>query len=130
MQINQGTQQSLLLQNSFKSTIFELKFYYRWNVVVKSNDLGLFRIGNDRLLRLELIKYLNKNGYSNREISDFLKISNIKKIRTNTPYTPKDIFMSLKKYNQRLNRIKNNQIISLRERLFVEKFFKQLLFYF
>ena len=113
-----------MLWNSFKGTIFELKFYYRWNVVVKSNYLGLFRIGNDRLLRLELIKYLNKNGYSNREISDFLKISNIKKIRTNTPYTPKDVFMSLKKYNQRLNRIKNNQIISLRERLFVEKFFK------
>jgi len=91
---------------------------------VKSNNLGLFRIGNDRLLRLGLIKYLNKNRYSNREISDFLNISNIRNIRINPLYTPKDVFMSLKKYNQRLNRIKNNQIINLRERLFVEKFFK------
>ena len=91
---------------------------------MKSNNLGLFRIGNDRLLRLGLIKYLNKNRYSNREISDFLNISNIRNIRINPLYTPKDVFMSLKKYNQRLNRIKNNQIINLRERLFVEKFFK------
>ena len=52
-----------------------LNFIIGGNVVVKSNDLGLFRIGNDRLLRLELIKYLNKNGYSNMETyADFLKI--------------------------------------------------------
>lgn len=114
---------SIRLQwNRFKVTIKEYKFYFQWNVIIKSNDLGLFRIGNDRLLRLDLIKYLNKNGYSNREITDFLNISNIKKIRTNTPYTPKDVFMSLKKYNQRLNRIKNNQILSIRESLLVNHF--------
>lgn len=114
---------SIRLQwNRFKVTIKEYKFYFQWNVTVKSNNLGLFRIGNDRLLRLDLIKYLNKNGYSNREITDFLNISNIKKIRTNTPYTPKDVFMSLKKYNQRLNRIKNNQILSIRESLLVNHF--------
>ena len=38
----------------------------------------------------------SQNVNSNREMSDFLNISNIKKIRTNTPYTPKDVFMSLK----------------------------------
>ena len=89
---------------------------------MKSNNLGLFRIGNDRLLRLGLIKYLNKNRYSNREISDFLNISNIRNIRINPLYTPKDVFMSLKKYNQRLNRIKNNQILSIRESLLVNHF--------
>ena len=73
-------EQSLSLWNRFKSTIFELRFYVRWNVVVKSNDLGLFRIRNGRLIRLELMKYLCDIGYSNREISDFLNISNIKKV--------------------------------------------------
>ena len=73
-------EQSLSLWNRFKSTIFELRFYVRWNVVVKSNDLGLFRIRNGRLIRLELMKYLSDIGYSNREISDFLNISNIKKV--------------------------------------------------
>ena len=56
------------------------------------------------------MNYLNEIGYSNREISDFLNISNIKKVRTNTKYTSKDVFMGIKKYKQRLNRFSNNQI--------------------
>ena len=48
------------------------------------------------------MKYLNTIGYSNREITDFFNISNIKKVRTNTPYKPKDIWIGLKKYNERL----------------------------
>ena len=70
------------------------------------------------------MNYLSNIGCSNREITDFLNVSNFKKVRTNTKYTPKDVFMGIKKYRQRLNRFTNNQIISLRERLFVEKFLK------
>ena len=68
------------------------------------------------------MNYLNKIGYSNREIKDFLNVSNIKKVRTNSKYTPKDVFMGIKKYKQRLIRFTNNQIISLRERLYIERF--------
>ena len=71
------------------------------------------------------MNYLNKIGYSNRQITDFLNVSNIRKVRTNTKYTPKYIFMGIKKYKQRLNRFSNNQIIQLRERLYVEKFLKK-----
>ena len=71
------------------------------------------------------MNYLNEIGYSNREITDFLNVSNIKKVRTNTKYTPKDVFMGIKKYRQRLNRFTNNQIISLRDRLYLEKFFNK-----
>ena len=46
------------------------------------------------------MNYLNKMGYSNREITDFLNVSNIKKVRTNTKYTPKDVFMGIKKYKK------------------------------
>ena len=68
------------------------------------------------------MNHLNNIGFSNREITDFLNVSNIKKVRTNTKYTPKDVFMGIKKYRQRLNRFTNNQLISLRERLYSEKF--------
>ena len=47
-----------ILWNRFKSNIFELKFNIRWNVVVKPNVLGLFRIRNGRLIRFELMRYL------------------------------------------------------------------------
>ena len=71
------------------------------------------------------MNYLLNLGWNNREITDFLNVSNIKKVRTNTKYTPKDVFMGIKKYKQRLNRFSNNQIIQLRERLYVEKFLKK-----
>ena len=71
------------------------------------------------------MNYLHNLGLDNRKITDFLNVSNIKKVRTNTKYTPKDIFMGIKKYNQRLNRFTNNQLISLRERLYLEKFFNK-----
>ena len=106
-------------------TIFEYKFYFIFNLTIQLNNLGLFRLNNKRSLWLELMNYLNKIGYSNWEITDFLNVSNIKKVRTNTKYTPKDVFMGIKKYRQRLNRFTNNQIISLRERLYLEKFFNK-----
>ena len=103
-------------------TILEYKFYFIFNLTIQLNNLGLFRLNNKRSLRLELMNYLNKIGYSNREIKDFLNVSNIKKVRTNSKYSPKDVFMGIKKYKQRLIRFTNNQIISLRERLYIERF--------
>ena len=108
--------------NKFRKTIFEYKFYFIFNLTIQSNNLGVFRLNNKRSIRLELMNHLNNIGYSNREITDFLNVSNIKKVRTNTKYTPKDVFMGIKKYKQRLNRFTNNQIISLREILYIERF--------
>jgi hypothetical protein len=108
-----------LLWNKFRITYFEYKLFIKFNVLVQSNSLGIFRIGTDRLLRLELMNYLNKIGYTNREITDFLNVSNIKKIRTNDPYKPKDVWVGLKKYNKRLKRFNNNQILQIKEGLYV-----------
>ena len=105
-------------------TIFEYKFYFIFNLTIQSNNLGVFRLNNKRSLRLELMKHLNNIGYSNREISDFLNVSNIKKVRTNSKYIPNDIFMGIKKYKQRLNRYSYNQIKNLRERLYIEIFIR------
>ena len=68
------------------------------------------------------MNYLHNLGCNSREILDFLSMNDIQKQRTNNTYIPKDVFMGIKKYKQRLNRFSNNQIISLRKSLFVEKF--------
>ena len=115
-----------ILWNRFGKTNFEYKFYFVFNLTIQSNNLGVFRLNNKRSLRLELMNHLSNIGFSNREITDFLNVSNIKKVRTNTKYTPKDVFMGIKKYKQRLNRFSNNQTISLRERLYVEKVLKKI----
>ena len=61
-------------------TIFEYKFYFIFNLTIQLNNFGLFRLNNKRSLRLELMNYLNKIGYSNRKIKDFLNVSNIKRL--------------------------------------------------
>ena len=81
--------------------------------------MGLFRIGTERLLRLELMKRLKDEGYTSKEISEFLNINGIKPLRTDNPYTPKLVWVSLHKYQKRLNRIGNNWITQIREKLCV-----------
>ena len=118
MLTNREIQQSLLQWNRFKSTIFEYKFYFRFQIVIQTNKLGVFRIGNERLKRLELIYNLHKKGLSNKEISEHLNKNNLKTFRSNNVYTPKLIWMTLKKFKNRLMRNKDT-IIQIKECLYV-----------
>ena len=72
--------------------------------------MSVFRIRNERLKRLELIYNLHIKGLSNKEISEYLNNKNLKTFRTNDIYTPKLIWMTLKKYKIRLLRSKDNII--------------------
>jgi hypothetical protein len=65
------------------------------------------------------MKRLKDEGYTSKEISEFLNINGIKPLRTNNPYTPKLVWVSLHKYQKRLNRIGNNWITQIREKLCV-----------
>ena len=80
--------------------------------------MSVFRIRNERLKRLEFIYSLYKKGLSNKEISEYLNNKNLKTFRTNNIYTPKLIWMTLKKYKIRLSRNKDN-IIQIKECLYV-----------
>ena len=80
--------------------------------------MSVFRIQNERLKRLELIYNLHIKGLSNKEISEYLNNKNLKTFRTNDIYTPKLIWMTLKKYKIRLLRNKDN-IIQIKECLYV-----------
>ena len=104
--------------NRFKSTIFDYKFYFRFQIVIQTNKLGVFRIGNERLKRLDLIYNLHKNGLTNKEICEFLSLKKLKTLRTKKKYTPKLIWVTLKKYKIRLLRNKDN-IIQIKECLYV-----------
>ena len=57
-------------------------------------------------------------GLSNREISEHLNNKNLKTFRTNDIYTPKLIWMTLKKYKIRLLRNKDN-IIQIKKCLYI-----------
>ena len=93
--------------------------FVKFNVTINTNKLSVFRIQNERLKRLELIYNLHIKGLSNKEISEYLNNKNLKTFRTNDIYTPKLIWMTLKKYNIRLLR-KNENILQIRESLYVK----------
>ena len=61
---------------------------------------------------------LHIKGLSNKEISKYLNNKDLKTFRTNDIYTPKLIWMTLKKYKIRLLRNKDN-IIQIKECLYV-----------
>ena len=80
--------------------------------------MNVFRIPNERLKRLELIYNLHIKGLSNKEISEYLNNKNLKTFRTNDIFTPKLIWITLKKYKIRLLRNKDN-IRQIQECLYV-----------
>ena len=118
MLINLEIWQSPLQWNKFRITYSDYKLFINFNVLIETNRLGLFRIGNKRLKRLELIYSLHKKGLSNKDISQYLNNKNLKTFRTNNIYTPKLIWMTLKKYKIRLLRNKDN-IIQIKECLYL-----------
>ena len=71
------------------------------------------------LFRLELMKSLSDKGFSSREISDYLNNRNIKTVRTDNQYTPKDVWVGLKKYKKRLDQKDTFRILEKSENLCV-----------
>ena len=118
MLINQEIQQSPLRWNKFRNTYSDYKLFLNFNVTINTNKLSVFRIRNERLKRLEFIYSLYKKGLSNKEISEYLNNKNLKTFRTNNIYTPKLIWMTIKKYKIRLLRNKEI-IIQIKECLYV-----------
>ena len=123
MLTNQEIQQSLLQWNKFKRTYQDYKLFFKFNILIETNQLGQFQLSKERIKRLELIYSLHKTGYTNRGICDCLTRKKLKTFRTNKDYTPKLIHMTIKKYKNRLSRNKS-RLISLREGLYVTPFLK------
>ena len=120
--IQLGNSKFIQLQwNKFRITYPNYKLYIQFNVVIESNDLGLFRLSHRRNHRLMLMKKLEDEGYNSKEISELLNVNGIKPLRTKNPYTPKLVWVSLHKYQKRLDRIGNNRITQFKETLFVEQ---------
>ena len=72
------------------------------------------------MLRLELMKKLKDEGYNSKEISEFLYVNGIRPLRTNNPYSPQLVWVTLNKYEKRLKRVGNTKLISFKETLYVQ----------
>jgi hypothetical protein len=72
-------------------------------------------------MRLELMNDLKNEGYSTNQICDFLNQNKIRTIRSNNEYSPKDVWVGLKKYNMRLKRFDSDRILRIKEGIYVKK---------
>jgi hypothetical protein len=101
------------------------KLFIDFKVVIETKRLSIVNISSDRLYRLKLMKSLKDNGFSNSEISEFLNVNGIRPLRTDKPYSPKLVWMSLKKYQHRLDRYDTDTLVELSETLCVTPLTKE-----
>ena len=87
--------------------------------MIETTSLGIFDLASNRLDRLELMNSLSNEGKSTSEIRDHLNSLGYLKIRTNTPYSIKDVSMGILKYRRRLKRKSHSKILRVREQLVV-----------
>ena len=104
--------------NKFRNTYSDYKLFVKFNVTINTNKLSVFRIRNERLRRLNLIHSLHRNGLSNKQISEYLNKNKLKTFRTNNSYSPKLVWITIKRYKNRLLR-NIDKIIQIKEGLYV-----------
>ena len=85
--------------------------------MIETKSLGIFNLVPNRLDRLELMNSLSNEGKSTSEIRDHLNSLGYLKIRTNTPYSIKDVSMGILKYRRRLKRKSHSKVLRVREQL-------------
>ena len=107
------------LWNEFRITYLKGNYNFKFNFTLETSKLGVFRLSEDRLKRLELMNELSNRGYSSKQITDFLNINGLKTIRTNEKYSTKLVWTSLNKYRKRLSRFKKDKIFNIKEELYI-----------
>ena len=105
---------SLLLWNRFRTTFGDEKFYFEYDVLIETTQLGVFSLNPKRKQRLQLIYDLHLQGWSNKQITDHLNSKNLKTLRTKEQYTTKLIWMTIHKYKNRSSR-KSDRILRIKE---------------
>ena len=82
--------------------------------MVETTQLGVFSLNLKRKQRLELIYDLHLQGWSNKQITDYLNSKNLKTLKLRKQYTTKLIWMTIHKFKNRLSR-KSDRILRIKE---------------
>ena len=73
--------------NRFRITYLKGNYNFKFKFTLETSKLGVFRLSESRLKRLELMNELSNRGYSSTQITNFLNINGIRTIRTNEKYS-------------------------------------------
>ena len=111
--------QNLLPWNNLRLIYGNYRIFVRFKFVVTSKILGMIGLRDFRLDRLKLMNDLSKQGYTYEQIAIKLNEIGLKKVRTKTAYTRKDVGMSLLKYRRRMERYSKFIIENISEELVI-----------
>jgi len=92
------------------------RLYIKFNVLIETKQLSVFKLSPKRYHKLKLIKSLSDNNLSTNQISDLLNKYNIKTFK-GLSWTPKLVYMNRLKFLKRLERLKDSKIIKKSEHL-------------
>lgn len=82
-------------------------YFFTNTLDITTSSLSLNYINPSNQKRLDLIMKLHKEGKSNKEIVEILKVKGIKRRNKNDEYSVKDVFMCIKKLKLREERKKD-----------------------
>ena len=82
-------------------------YFFTNTLNITTSSLSLDYINPSNQKRLDLIMKLHKEGKSNKEIVEILKVKGIKRRNKNDEYSVKDVFMCIKKLKLREERKKD-----------------------
>ena len=110
----------------------EHKLFIRFNVIIETQRLSVFTLNPIRTERLRLMKSLSDKGLNSKQISDYLNFKGYKTPKGHL-YYPKLVWVTLKKYQRRLDRLQSStKIISVSEKLYLrplKKYLKDKVFF-
>ena len=95
--------------------------YMVWDfsIEITTKSLTVVNISDKTTRRLKWLMGLRNDGFSNKEMSDFLNDQGILSPK-GKKYSPKLIWVTLKKYENRLKRSKEYKITKVVERLIIK----------
>tara|TARA_B100000767_G_C19605283_1_gene467447 strand:+ start:74 stop:358 length:285 start_codon:yes stop_codon:yes gene_type:complete len=90
-----------------------------FSIEITTQSLSVFNISDKTQNRLEWLLSLRNNGFSNKEMSDNINAHGILSPK-GKKYSPKLIWVTLKKYENRIKRLKEYEITNVVERLIIK----------
>ena len=92
---------------------------------METKRLSVIRVSEDKSRRLELMVRLSDEGFSNKEISDYLNRHNIRTPKR-LEYYPNLVWSTLSKYRRRQQMFLTDKLVRLVETLVVVKTYPKL----
>ena len=116
MRISRAIWQNQSLWNKFRIIYGNYELFLKYKVIIETQKLSVFGLGQNRLNRLKLIKSLSDDGMSSVQISNHLNDNGMKSPKGNL-YSPKLVWVTLDKYKKRLNRLDSYKVVYKTEEL-------------